>query len=545
MSDRDRLLKMIRELVSIPSITESDAESEPAFWIKERLGAHEYFKEHPKHLRLIETPLEGKTDKLFSLIARVDASAPTKRTVLLIGHFDVVDTKPYGDIAEHAFNPDELAKILGPLYGTDDVLYGRGSMDMKCGVALETDLLEQFADNRYLFDVNIIAAFVGDEENSSAGMRGVLPFIYDMKTDEGLDFLAALNTEPGEAGKTGHVGPMVFLGTLGKLMPSFYVKGRPAHVGNCYSGFSSALAVSHIICESEGNPSLSSPLHGISQPSWICLDMRVMKEGYSVTIPDRAYAYFNCFTTTDTPASVMESMLSIASNALRRTNEQLLRSYEGLACAGYDGSEFAPLPVKVYTFNDIVGLAREKNGAEFDEALKNYVNELPSGDMRERGIKIVDRIADMSGEEGPYIICFFLPPWLPVRTDFTEDAGDIAVVEAARAVENELLNRYGMKMTEVELFAGLCDLSYAGARVSEDDINALKDNMPGWGSIYRIPLEEMQKISMPVINVGPSGEDPHKKTERLHLRYSIDILPDILKSVIREISARVPTGNRN
>ena len=39
-------------------------------------------------------------------------------------------------------------------------------------------------------------------------------------------------------------------------------------------------------------------------------------------------------------------------------------------------------------------------------------------DMDE-AIKIADKIADMSGEEGPYAVCFFLPPWLPVRTDFT------------------------------------------------------------------------------------------------------------------------------
>ena len=51
-----------------------------------------------------------------------------KRQVLLIGHYDVVDVKCYGDIAEHAFNADRLAEIFG---ADSDVLYGRGVMDMK------------------------------------------------------------------------------------------------------------------------------------------------------------------------------------------------------------------------------------------------------------------------------------------------------------------------------------------------------------------------------------------------------------------------------
>ena len=106
------------------------------------------------------------------------------------------------------------------------MIYGRGTMDMKCGIALELDIIEEFAANRELYDVNIVAAFVGDEENASAGMRGVLPVLSKMK-EEGTDFLTAINTEPGEAGHSGESGPIIFLGTLGKLMPSFYVRGLP------------------------------------------------------------------------------------------------------------------------------------------------------------------------------------------------------------------------------------------------------------------------------------------------------------------------------
>lgn len=532
--DRESLLSMIKELVAIPSVTESAEESAPGERLFERLAELPYFKANPRHLRLVETPLEGSLYELKSLVARVDAAAKTARTVLLIGHYDVVDTKCYGDIAEHAFDPDRLAEIFGADAGT---LYGRGVMDMKCGDAIETALIEEFASDRGLFDVNLVMALVGDEENSSAGMRGVLPVIAEMQA-EGLDFLAALNTEPGEAGKSGLVGPMIFLGTLGKLMPGFYIRGRDAHVGNCYNGFSALLAASRLVSYAEGNPYLADPLHGVCQPSWICLDMKALRDLYSVTVPDKAYAYFNCFTTNNTPALVMEQMRGIAAYALRQSAEQLTASYRALLALGYEGAAFEPAEPAVYTLAELKELARARQGESFDEELRRCVETLPPGDMRARGIKCVDFIADRSGVEGPYIVCFFLPPWLPVRTDLTDDPRDRAAVEAARAVEAECAAKYGLKMTEAELFAGLCDLSYVGAKLSDGDVRAFSENMPGWGVIYNIPLKEMQGLGIPVINLGPSGQSPHKKEERLHLAYSLDVLPELLKTAVRELSRR-------
>lgn len=536
--DLDRksaLLELIEQLVRIPSVTESARESEPAFWIKERLSAIRYFRENPAYLRLIETSLEGAAEKLHALIVRVDAAVDTKRTVLLISHFDVVDTRVYGELAQYAFDPTELMRRLGSDGERDSVLYGRGVMDMKCGVALEIDILEEFVEHRGMFDVNIVVAFVGDEENSSAGMRGVLPLLAAMQ-GEGLEFLAAVNTEPGEAGQTGKSGPMVYLGTLGKLMPCFYARGRGAHMGNCYHGYSAALTIANLVATVEGNPALADPLHGTTPPSWICLDMGVLKDGYSVTIPDRAYAYFNCFTTTNTPLTVLEQMRQMARAALEKTTAHYRRSCDGLTAIGYDEEKFSAPEYRVLTLSELTEAARRSKGADFDQELERFIKSLPSGDLRARGLSVTDKIASMAGEEGPYIICSFLPPWLPMRTDFTGDERDSEVIEAAHRISHELREEYQMEMLEAELFAGLCDLSYVGGKVSGADLATLESNLPGFGQIYQIPLAEMSALGLPVVNLGPSGEDAHKKTEKLHLRYSLEILPYLLRSLIRQLS---------
>ena len=112
-----------------------------------------------------------------------------------------------------------------------------------------------------------------------------------------------------------------------------------------------------------------------------------------------------------------------------------------------------------------------------------------------------------------------------------------AVVRAAREIETECAGKYGLEMKEIEFFAGLCDLSYAGGAAGDADIAAFSENMPGWGDIYSISLDDMQSLGMPVVNLGPSGEAPHRKEERLYLSYSLDVLPELLKSMIAKISA--------
>ena len=51
LSKRDYLLGIIKELVAIPSVTESASESVPGEWIKERLSTLPYFKENPQQIK--------------------------------------------------------------------------------------------------------------------------------------------------------------------------------------------------------------------------------------------------------------------------------------------------------------------------------------------------------------------------------------------------------------------------------------------------------------------------------------------------------------
>ncbi|MEG3066624.1 hypothetical protein [Acetomicrobium sp.] len=61
-----------------------------------------------------------------------------------------------------------------------------------------------------------------------------------------------------------------------------------------------------------------------------------------------------------------------------------------------------------------------------------------------------------------------------------------------RAVETTVSyaeNVFGRPLMECPAFGGLCDLSYIGCEIDKGERQtATKDNTPGWGIIYGLPL---------------------------------------------------------
>lgn len=197
---------------------------------------------------------------MHAVAARVMAEPPTAHTVILTGHFDVVDTAVYGELAPRALDPDALGRLLGPTLPDPQAwLFGRGSMDMKAGLAVEMELLRDLAADPTRLPVNLLLLAVPDEENASAGMRGAVPWLVNLAEREGLDYLAAIDAEPSSAGLPDAQGPVLFEGTVGKLMPAFLCLGRETHVGDAYAGLSAALLSSRIHLLAENNPDLADP----------------------------------------------------------------------------------------------------------------------------------------------------------------------------------------------------------------------------------------------------------------------------------------------
>ncbi len=83
-------------------------------------------------------------------------------------------------------------------------------------------------------------------------------------------------------------------------------------------------------------------------------------------------------------------------------------------------------------------------------------------------------------------------------------------------------------METIHYFAGICDLSYVGMQYPMESLTDLVDNMPLWERGYTLPLQELKRLDVPVLNLGPIGRDAHKWTERLDTEFAFETLPALL-----------------
>jgi len=540
--------ELLLELMRIPSVTGSVRENDAAVFIRERLARLDYFRKNPSHLLMIPTPLEGDSRPLHTVAARMMAVAPTKKTVVFIAHYDVVGVDVYGELSEFAFDPEELVRRFraDDLKGqarrdflSGDFIFGRGSMDMKCGLALEMELLRDCDADRGMIDLNVIVLVTPDEENTACGMRGAVKYLADLKRAESLEYIAGINTEPSDPGLPDAQNNLLFMGSIGKLLPAFYCAGLDAHVGNYYRGLSAALLSSNIVLEAEGAPELADPCRGNCQPSWICLCHKTLAERYEVTVPNRSFAYFNAFTATKTPAEIMEEMREIAARAINASLGRLKYSHDSLAKKGYAAPMREHDDARVLSFGEIFDAAAlrfEGGEAAFKARIRNFQKELPREDTRDLGILILEEAIRSTGTPPPFIAVGFLPPYVPAITSLGGKKHSGALIRAAEMVVSKARESYGVTLDITEFFAGISDLSYLGFGGRREDIDTITKNCPGWGELYSVPIDELIEIDMPVINIGPCGYDAHGKTERLARKYSLEILPELILFMLKTLS---------
>ncbi len=147
-------------------------------------------------------------DGVPALVARVGDGDPAGR-LTFSGHVDVVP-------AAGGWTSPPFA-----LTARDGRLYGRGTCDMKAGVAAAVEAVRVAADLGLLSDVSIELALTGDEEvGSERGTRALL-------AEGWITGRAAVCCEP--------TGLDVFLGNRGLVWMDVVVTGRGGHAGMAHA----------------------------------------------------------------------------------------------------------------------------------------------------------------------------------------------------------------------------------------------------------------------------------------------------------------------
>ena len=541
-----RIEEITVELTNQLSVVETLGELDSVQKVYDIFSEMQYYKENPQDLRFVDVENDKLGRKSVMAILR-GKKENSKKTIIMIGHTDTVGISDYGSLREYANKPYELTEKFKEISDTlpeevrkdlesGEYLFGRGIFDMKTGDAIIIALMEEIAKDIENFEGNLVFAAVCDEEGNSGGMLSIIPELTKMQEKEGFEYLALLDTDYMTSEFEGDENKYVYIGTVGKLMPSFYIVGKETHVGESFKGLDPNQISSSITNRINLNVDFCDIAEGeVSLPP-ITLKQRDLKPEYSVQIAKTSTLFFNYATHCSTPDQVLMRMKDAATEAFQLTIDNLNQQYKEFCKLA--GREYKKLPwkTKVLTYEELYKEVKLEIGNELDEKIAKITKEMlkdESIDQRDFSLKLVEEVHNLWSNREPVVIVYFTPPYYPhihVEGNIPKEKALLdAVKDAVETTETDY------KLVYKKFFPYISDLSYGAAPKDPKIIAALKDNMPGFGTKYDLPLEDMQKLGLPVLDIGPFGKEAHKFTERIEKKYSFEVAPELVYKTIMNL----------
>ncbi len=544
----DEVKEITKELVRIPSMVKTgNGETKCAEKIYEFYSKLPYFKRYPEYLLLQQTENDEIVRHNTMALVR-GTKGNSNRTVILMGHLDTCGVDDFGTIKEYAFDPDKLPGLLREMNLGDDInkdidsgeyMFGRGALDMKSGVACHMYLIKYFTEHPEEIDGNIIALAECDEEDNSHGMISALSIFRQWKEKYGLEFISAINADYSTPYHAKDENRYIYFGTIGKLLPSYYVVGKETHVGQAFGGLDPNLLVAELTRIIELNPELSDESQGEVTVPPISLKQADFKVGYTVQTASTAYAYYNFFIHSMNPEDVIIKMkqkgIEAFDNIVNYTNE----AYKEFCKIG--GHVYTELPWKtrVYTYEEFFNELARKNGEEFKTYIKKYAEDLnnsnPSMDLRDYSVDIINEAWKWSKDKTPAIIVYFSSIFSG-RVEITgKDEKEKQLLDSVKK-SVAIVQEYSDKPIVTKMFYPyISDSSFVAVGDDINKLKALEMNMPAWGPKYMYPMNEVLEINVPVVNISTYGKDGHKTTERVHMKYTLENMPNITYNTIKNL----------
>lgn len=500
-----------------------------------------YFRQHPEFCGAYEIPGDPLDRKVMYGMVRGNGN----KAVVLIHHYDVVGIEDFKLLKEYAFSPDELGEKLMevkdslPRDAREDLesggwLFGRGGCDMKAGGSIQWTLLKRYSEMDD-FEGNVIVVAVPDEENMSAGMRGAVRLLAELKDKYELDYRMMINSEPQQR-KSADEG-IFSEGTVGKIMPFVYVRGYLSHVGKVFEGFSPVNLMSEIVRRTDLNMDFTDAVAGESSPPPTWLYLKDSKTVYDVSMPLSMAGCLSVLTLNQTPMSILDRIKKICEESFDVVLKHMHESYDRFCTVAKPLVKELPWQPCVMSFMELYNEALRDHGEAFrkayDEELEVLTAKLTGGDTNiiECNFELVEKVFEYVDDLSPRVIYGLVPPYYPnVSNYYYEGLGERK--DITPYLNEFTMKEFGERYTNEYFFTGICDLSFSGITESKEVTAALNEYMPLFGKYYDIPFDALEKITMPCINIGPWGKDFHKLTERVLKRDLYQRTPRIVDHAV-------------
>ena len=362
-----KIMTIFNDLVSIRSDTETPFEKDIERYLDDWFGRLDYFKKNPDQFGM--EPLEA--DPLDRAVIWALIKGNGANTIILLNHHDIVNPFDYGTLAENAFNPKKLMKMLSeiklPEEARDDLdsgdwIFGRGTADMKSGAAIQMALIEEYSRKRN-FDGNLLFISVPGEEFMSLGMINSVGLIARLKEKFNLGYQILIDSEPHQREKD--CNGVIYEGTAGKLLALVYVRGKKAHVGDVFAGFNPLLLLSEIVLQTELNTGFSDAVFGEVAPPPTWMFIRDRQSVYDGSLPMSAGGCLSIISLSSKPTDIVSQLTTIIENACRKIIKEIETHYANYKEKNISAGEINPWEIKVKSFSDIYQMALNNSGQEF------------------------------------------------------------------------------------------------------------------------------------------------------------------------------------
>lgn len=541
MIDKKRMYDNLKRLVSVPSISGTADEEAGAEKIQELLLEIPYFQEHPDQVMLLPIKDDPFDRKLIA--AFLPAPETTEDTVILTGHYDVVDVEEFGSLKDIAFDVDEITESIKELplskevledYESGDYLFGRGVLDMKYGHVASIELLRYYSEEKTLKG-NLLYVGVCGEETNSEGMLAAVEFFNRFRKEKGLKYRLMLLMEGYLVDGQEDGIRYIQYGNAGKVMPMFFCIGKTTHGEEPLLGLDANMLSSEVYRLMHTNPLFCQNNHGITTSPPCGLKLQDMKENYSLSTTLYAASYYNIATIKLDPEDLMKKLVAVAGEAFDNAIEVIKKNVSGFEkLAGRVPDHYMPEP-KVQTFAEFY----QDIEKDFDGDLKEFVKEKlaefmsENPEMQDSCVRLMKCLAGISKDKTPRIVISIIPPYYPDVNLNMEDPDTAKMMENMEDIIRYAADEYGETIKTSEYY-GISDMSYTWL-ADGLDFDALFENLIGVGSIYQFPGEDLKEFKVPGMVLGCAGKDMHKYTERLEKHYNFDVLPDLYLRAIENI----------
>lgn len=533
------ILPILKEFVGIKSRTGTHDENLGSDFIFNFISNLVYFKKNPEHMGKVSIP----GDPFNRTIPYGFIKGNSNNTVILSGHFDVVDEFDYKDAKELAFTiGDELVGLLSHNdmnetqradFESNGWIWGKGAADMKGGLTIHMDILREFSQLAMEGKLNGSIVFMGvcDEESYSQGMRYGVKILSSLKDEYGLNYKLLINPEPTDLV---HNKQIMAIGSVGKLMPVVVVQGVTSHVGHCFDGFNPLSVLSKIYDETNGALEFSDAFEGEASmpPTWI--KMRDLKEIYDASIPLRAGGYFTVLSFTSSPKIIMDKLLRIANDVAKSQIQRVEINYENYKKINkFEIKQGLGFNAKVYDFNGLIEELEAKRGEEFhrfyEGAYEEVKGKIYSGDLNfpDGTMMLMEKVMEFANFTQPVVVISFAPPYYPAVY-----GGENS--KKAYNIISELSKEFDVQVDYQNYFPGISDNSYSNMSFKMDSLEVVKSTTPLWGQIYSIDFDAILNVNVPAIIYGPIGRDYHKWAERVHKDSLFRVVPSVTRELIKK-----------